>query len=65
MTDVRKCDGPNCDKEAPLGDNSLYPLKSADSADYYITVECSKEGTVKHFHNQACMSSWANQETKR
>lgn len=65
MSDVRKCDGPNCDKEAPLERPDFIPFELKDvPAEHYIILECTTRGRFYHFHNQKCLSDWTKETTR-
>lgn len=64
MSDVRKCDGPGCNKESPLDDPVGGVSLTGDnpSANDYIVLEC-KMGITYHFHKDACLTAWVKKET--
>lgn len=61
MTDVRKCDGPKCEKQAVMG--ALIAFIGDRKADDFITLE--RPGNFdKHFCNERCLSNWVRENTR-
>lgn len=63
MTDVRKCDGPDCDHEAPLNDDVAISLNHMP-ADHFIVLEQGYPKPTKHFHTDNCMRDWVRKNVK-
>jgi hypothetical protein len=58
MSDIRRCDGPDCDKEADLHDGVLIGQMGELVAEDFIVLECTM-GRVYHFHNSLCLRKWS------
>lgn len=64
MSDIRKCDNPECEVFAPLNDISLFRRQqNYVSAESFITLECPREQD-KHFHNNECLQKFVLERTK-
>lgn len=57
MTDVRKCDGPECNIEALLDDEFFFAYTDIREEDFIEMT--GRQGKKKHFHNDECMVRYA------
>ena len=63
MTDIRKCDGPDCDVVAVL--NPRIVIMGTFTAESFITLESGNRDAHPdlHFHNSDCLTKWVKKNT--
>lgn len=61
MTDVRKCDGPDCEEFAAL--QKTVRMMGEMSASDFIVLE-SQHHEEYHFHSDKCLTNWAQENTR-
>ena len=64
MTDVRKCDGPDCEESAKLN-GEMRAMYEQGPGNYVIVERNSATREEFHFHNYDCLRKWTLENVKK
>jgi hypothetical protein len=64
VTDVRKCDGPDCEVEAKL-DNDSRMLTDMNPESFITVSKSFIQPSELHFHKWECLNEWSKERTRQ